>query len=73
MRIRKWKKYKLSKSKFPTHVIKNGSEGVLKIGRIEAKRDLQHALGRDVSHMVEDDTPYEWIFKEPLPPSTTSP
>lgn len=67
MQTRRWKKYRFSKYEYPTRVIKNGSEGVLKIGRIEARRDLQHALGRDVSHMVEDDTPYEWIFKEPLP------
>ena len=66
MHIRKWKKFRLSKYLFPTYVSMSGSSGMLHVGRDAAKKVLQTMLGRNVSHMQETDTRFEWIFMEPL-------
>lgn len=64
--VRRWKKYRFSRRKYPTRVIKNGDKGVLVIGRKSAEEALKKMLGRDVSHMRSMDTKFEWVFAEPI-------
>lgn len=72
MQIRKWKKFRLSKYRYPTRVVidsqKSGKyKGHLVVGRDVARAALKAMLGRSVDHMKSTDSRGEWIFMEPLP------
>lgn len=69
MKSTKWKKWRISKYKFPTYEIqgdrKHNRPGANMIGRIKATAHLAETLGRErVDKMVVSDTRTEWVFKE---------
>lgn len=68
MNERKWKKWRLSKARFPTFIVHgmNGAgSGTLVIGRQKAKEHLSGVLGSArVDAMIATDTRTEWVFME---------
>lgn len=67
--VRKWKKWRLSKRRFPTYLIKGSKpgDGALIVGRIAAKNFLSEKLGSSrVERMTATDTKTEWVFCEPV-------
>jgi len=68
MKSTKWKKWRLSKFKFPTFIIygQNGrGSGSLSIGRVRAAAELSRTLGKArVDAMKITDTAREWVFME---------
>lgn len=76
MKSTKWKKWRLSKRRFPTFEVKgdrkSNKRGALIIGRERAAAHLAATLGRErVDRMVVEDTNTEWVFKEPIGATTS--
>lgn len=79
MKSTKWKKYRLSKQKYPTRFVGGGGnvKGVLIIGWKNALKDLEKELGRALPRELDKNgspkdrpkmksTRGEWVFMEPL-------
>lgn len=69
MKSTKWKKWRLSKYRFRTFIVKgSGSiKGALVVGRTAAKAHLASKLGSGrVDAMKTADTRREWIFMEAI-------
>jgi len=66
MNIRKWRKYRRSKYRFPTRIVKTGVKGSLHVGAVDAKRDVENELGRALVGKVTRHTRTQWVFCEPL-------
>lgn len=68
MKSIKWRKWRLSKYKFPTfevHGMNGPGTGSLSIGRTRAKAALAAVLGQArVDKMRVSDTRAEWVFAE---------
>jgi hypothetical protein len=67
--MKKWKKWRLSKYRFPTYIVKGSKpgEGELVVGRRAAKAFLSERLSSvRVERMELADTRTEWIFMERL-------
>ena len=62
MQSTKWKKYRVSRYKFPTKVQQKGCPA----GYVEARKHLEAKLGISLKDAKIDHTRGEWIFKLPL-------
>lgn len=64
MKIRKYKKFRMSKHKYPTYVQRNGMTGILMLGHETAARDLPRKYGKDASKLKPMHTRFEWVWGE---------
>ena len=61
----KTRKYRRSKRRFPTRVVKTGTKGTLVIGKNKAKEDIEAQLGRPLSQDAKEcHTRFEWCWRE---------
>ena len=58
--VRKWKKYRVSKTEFPTRM----SDDTLRFGKLSAQSALEKKLGRSVKDMRFVSEKYNWCWKE---------
>ncbi len=69
MKIRKYKKFRMSKYIYPTFVQRNGATGQLEIGHERAGRDLKSKYGKDVNQLKPMHTRFEWVWGELIAPA----
>ena len=71
MKSTKYKKFYMSKNKFPTRVVQGGtSKGGLTIGHVKAKREIESRLKRNLKPGTKIRTAgSNWVFLEPKGPA----
>ncbi len=66
MKIKKYKKYRFSKYRFPTRITMNGQSGQIEIGHERAGSELRRQYGKDPSKLKAMHTRFEWVWGELL-------
>jgi len=62
MNQRKWKKYRISKHKFPSKYVDDS----FRYGKESAQRELEKQLGRPVRDMKFKSERFSWCWMEPI-------